>query len=108
MRTRYQATLITINLLYVALLLFCVVRVWVIRPQPMAQIRAKLESSTTFDDLKRHAQYAMSALEAGDRVVANLREMIMELCGAGIGVVILNGALIFLFSKCGRRNDAKV
>lgn len=65
----------------------------------MEAIRSKLESSATFDDLRRRAQHAMTALEAGDKVVGSLREMIMGLCGAGIGVVILNGALMYLFLR---------
>jgi hypothetical protein len=108
MRQRHKATLIAINLLYVSMLVFCIFRVRIIQPQPMEAIRNKLESSATFDDLRRRAHYAINALESGEKVVASLREMIMGICGAGIGTVVLNGALMYLFLRARpEENDGK-
>src|SRR3954447_12085191 len=89
----------TVNTLYVVLL---VVVFWVlprVHPQPVSEIRSRLQSAPTFEELQRRAVAAGAAIEASDKVIVYLYQALTNSLILGIAWAVLNTVLVWLLFR---------
>jgi|GEM_PF-4425082 len=86
-----------VNLLHVVL--FAVVLSFLPRvyPQPVSEIRSRLQSAPTYEELQRRASAAGAVIETADRVILNLNQVATRSVILGITCAVLNIALVWLF-----------
>jgi hypothetical protein len=77
------------------------------RSPPLAALRAKVEASSSFADLRPRALKILSANEAADRAIQHLHGVIIHLSRLGIVVTASNLVLFYLFMRDSQRGNAK-
>jgi hypothetical protein len=88
-----------VNLLYAVLLVIVFALLPRVHPQPIQEIRSRLESASTLEELQRRSSAAGSALEAADKSIVNLYEVITYAVILGVTWAALNTALTWLLFR---------
>ena len=88
-----------VNLLCVAALGIALSLLPHVDPQPVSEIRSRLQSAPTFEELQRRASAAGSAIEAADHAMVHLHQVAVHSEIFGIALAVLNTALVWLLFR---------
>ncbi len=70
-----------------------------VQPQPVSEIRSRLQSAPTYEELQRRASAAGAIIEAADRTIINLNKVATNSVILGITYAVLNTALVWLLFR---------
>jgi hypothetical protein len=88
-----------VNLLYVTLFAIVFSLLPRVHPQPVSEIRSRLQSAPTFEELQRRASAAGATIEAADRTIIDLNQVATHSVILGITCAVLNTALVWLLFR---------
>ena len=91
--------IVVVNLLYVILLAIVFSLLPRVHPQPVSEIRSRLQSAPTLEELQRRASAAGATIEAADSAIVNLSQVANRLMSLGITWAVLNTALVWLLFR---------
>jgi hypothetical protein len=78
-----------------------------LRSPPLSALRAKVEASSSFADLRPRALKILSANEASDQAIQHLRGVITHLSRLGILLTASNLVLLSVLMRPPQRGDAE-
>ncbi len=99
--------IIALNAVFVAALITAGFLFGSHHPPPLAELRAKVEASSSFEDLRPRALNILSADEAANRAILHLHGAITHLSRLGILLSVSNAVLLYLLIRRALREDAK-
>jgi flagellar basal body-associated protein FliL len=102
MKHSLRSLMLVVNALWMALVLFVLFFVFIHFPKPINrinEIRLKIATSSSLEDLRPRTEHAINALEHAESVVDNLRVALIRISIIGVLLSGANIAAFFYFSR---------